>query len=132
VLAGRNGVEPLAVLQAIASGAVGRSSYAGGITTALLGIAIHIGIALVAATVFMLVASRVTELTRRPWLWGPLYGVGVWAMMYLVVLPLRWPAKFPNFEPGAIAGQLFCHLVLVGLPIGVVASRVLGSREHVR
>ena len=127
----RSGVEPIAVLQSVASGALGKSAYAGGITTALLGLAMHTGIALVAATVFMLAASRVPALTRRPWLWGPLHGLGVWAVMYLIVLPQRWPNNFPNFEPKHLAGQLFCHLFLVGLPIGIVASRVLGSRDHV-
>lgn len=125
VLAGRHGVSPTTVLQSVASGALGRSAYQGGIETALLGLAIHTGIALVAATVFMLVASRVAELTRRPWLWGPLHGLAVYAVMYLIVLPLRWPARFPTFEPEALAGQLFCHLFLVGLPIGLVAARML-------
>jgi hypothetical protein len=127
----RSGAEPLTVLQSVASGALGKSAYSGGITTALIGLAIHTGIALVAATVFMLVASRVPALTRRPWLWGPVHGLGVWAVMYLIVLPQRWPQAFPNFEPGQLAGQLFCHLFLVGLPIGIVASRVLGSRDRV-
>ena len=125
VLAGRHGRSPMAVLQSVASGALGPSAYAGGIKTALLGLAIHTGIALVAATVFMIVASHVTELVRRWWLWGPLHGLAVYAVMYLIVLPLRWTAKFPNFEPEALAGQLFCHLFLVGLPIGLVASRML-------
>ncbi|MEJ7601519.1 MAG: hypothetical protein WKG01_26680 [Kofleriaceae bacterium] len=125
VLAARHGRTPIQVLHAVASGILRNDAYAGGMTTALVGLAIHTGIALTVATLFMLVASRVRMLTRRPWLWGPLYGLGVWGVMYFVVLPLRWPANFPPTDPEAIAGQLGCHVFLVGLPIAIVASRML-------
>jgi len=106
--------------------------YSGGIVTALIGLAIHTGIALTVATTYMLVSSRASFLTRRPWVTGPLYGLIVWAVMYIGVLPLRWPKAFPNFDLRPLGEQLFCHLFLVGLPVALVASRMLRPRDHVR
>lgn len=132
VLSAFRGVDAIQVLQSVASGFLGREAYRGGAATALLGAATHLGIATTMATAYMLVASRQPRLTRRPWLWGPIFGLLMWMIMYLVVLPLRWPDHFPRFKLEATAGQLFCHLFLVGLPISFVASRLLSSREHAR
>jgi hypothetical protein len=43
--------------------------------------------------------------------------------MYGLVLPLRFGAPFPSASPVAIAKQLFAHIVLVGLTIGLVVRR---------
>jgi hypothetical protein len=48
--------------------------------------------------------------------------------MNLVVVPLRFPAAFPP-SPRGLATQLFCHIVLVGIPIAWIASRQLRSRS---
>ena len=53
----RRGTRPSVVLQSVASGALGRSAYEGGVKTAALGLAFHFLIALIAATVYYL-ASR--------------------------------------------------------------------------
>ena len=52
-----------------------------------------------------------------------LYGVGLWLVMYGLVLPLRFGVPFPSPNPPALAKQLFAHVVLVGLTIGLVARR---------
>jgi hypothetical protein len=43
--------------------------------------------------------------------------------MYGLVLPLRFGAPFPSADRLEIAKQLFAHVVLVGLVIGLVAKR---------
>src|SRR5688500_12712358 len=57
----RSGRTPAFVLQSVASGALGRRAYEGGIKTAALGLAFHFLIALGAAAVYVL-ASRVLPL----------------------------------------------------------------------
>jgi hypothetical protein len=61
------------------------------------------------------------QLKAKPVAWGVIYGLVTYAAMNLIVVPLRFGA-FPSSAVG-IASQLFCHIVLVGLPIALIARR---------
>jgi uncharacterized membrane protein YagU involved in acid resistance len=117
------GVTPIQILQSVATGLLGREAYSGGWATAVLGLVCHVLIALTAATVYVVVSRRLSVLRRRPWICGPLFGLAVFAVMRLVVLPLS--AASPGALGGwALVNQLFAHTVLVGLPIALATSRV--------
>ena len=122
LLALYRGSTPDRMLHAVASGPVpaAREWGAGG---ALLGLATHFTIMAVMAAVFVLAADRLPQLKRRPWLFGIAYGLATWAVMNLVVLPLRWPGVYPMTDVFGIVSQLFCHIVLVGIPIALIARR---------
>jgi hypothetical protein len=60
----RSGVRPIRILHSIASGLLGRASFAGGWRTATLGLALHFFIAFVIVLVFMM-ASRPLPWLRR-------------------------------------------------------------------
>ncbi|HJS73103.1 MAG TPA: hypothetical protein VJ921_02365 [Vicinamibacteria bacterium] len=120
VFAGLRGVAPIRVLQGIASGLLGRESFDGGGATALLGACIHVFISFSVVSVYSLASARLSFLTRRPWIFGPLYGLLVYLFMYRVVLPLSASAG-PKYTPVSVANQLFAHLFLVGLPAALFA-----------
>ena len=90
---------------------------------ALVGLALHFAIMAVMATVYVLAAARMPNLRARPLLGGVAYGLATWAVMNLIVLPLRWPTLFPKFDTVSLAEQLFSHVVLVGIPIALIARR---------
>ena len=86
---GTQGLNPIQVLQYIASGALGKSSFEGGIATAALGAAFHFLIAWGVAAVFVLTCQRLTVLKAHPVPAGLLYGAGVYFFMnYLDHTPL--------------------------------------------
>jgi hypothetical protein len=87
-----------------------------------LGLLVHFAIMAVIAAVYVLAARRIPALVRCWWLAGPIYGVGVWLVMYGIVLPTRFGGSLPT-EPVAIAKGLFAHCVLVGLPIAWITAR---------
>ncbi len=118
-----NGGAATRVLHAIASGVLGRSAYDGGAAAAILGLFLHFVIALGAAATFFLASRGLPALLRRPWLTGPAFGLGVWAFMYYVVLPITF--NRPNTLPAwpALANQLGIHAFGVGLPIAWFAAR---------
>jgi hypothetical protein len=60
---GTQGLNPIQVLQYIASGALGQSAFQGGLATAAVGAAFHFTIAWVAAAVFVL-ATRRSEILK--------------------------------------------------------------------
>mgnify|MGYP000670699452 CR=1 FL=1 len=128
VFFGMKGVGPTRVLHGIAAGLIGRTHATdGGIATATLGLAIHFAIGWCVAAVFFAASRRIRILIERPIVSGLLYGVAVWLVMNLVVLPLTAnpPASFPSptWLPVVIA-----HLFCVGLPIALVVR----WRERVR
>ncbi|WP_293389164.1 hypothetical protein [Phenylobacterium sp. RIFCSPHIGHO2_01_FULL_69_31] len=110
--------------QAVASGWIGGpAARDGGMAAVLLGVATHFGIALAMAAVYVLAARRVPALTARPMIAGALYGLMLYGVMYLVVLPLRWPGAFPSWQ-GAKSGLDILAHVAVGLVIAwTVSSR---------
>jgi hypothetical protein len=63
------------IFQSVAAGLIGRASFDGGWSTALLGLALHYGIALTMATTYALAAARLPVLVGRPVLLGATYGL---------------------------------------------------------
>jgi hypothetical protein len=89
---------------------------------AVLGLVVHFTLMAIMVAWFVIAARNVPALTDRPWLAGLIYGLITWAVMNLIVVPLRFPAAWPP-KPMAIATQLFAHVALVGLPTAYIARR---------
>jgi hypothetical protein len=119
------GMSPVVVYQFVASGLLGKAAFDGGATSALLGLAVHLLVAFTAAAVFVLASERLAGLRRRAVGWGLLFGVGVFAVMNLVVVPLsRIGASVPPLP--LVANGILGHALLVGLPVALAARRFLG------
>ena len=125
---------PMEVAQFWASGTLGAAAFAGGYATALLGVISHFGVSFVIAGVFILSASKLPTLRRHAILGGILYGVAVYVVMNLIVLPLS--AAPP---PGEVATPFYVlviegiigHTLTVGLPLGIIVRRNLSVKEPV-
>lgn len=120
VFFGLRGVAPIRIFQGIAAGLLGRASFQGGAATALLGAFLHFFIAFSVVLVYYLASTRVVVLRRRPWICGPAYGLAVYGVMYVIVLPLS-AALPPRHSFLHVANLLFAHLFLVGLPSALFA-----------
>src|SRR6202789_2865786 len=57
-------ISPITILQAIASGLLGKASFAGGINTALLGLVLQWAMSLIIAAIYVLAADRLPEIGR--------------------------------------------------------------------
>jgi hypothetical protein len=122
VVYGARGASPVRILQSIASGLLGVAAFQGGMGTAALGLTLHFLIATVAAWVYYLGSLRVPVLVERPVAWGALYGVAVYIVMHLVVVPLSAVPKRP-FAWGLAAIIVLVHVVCVGVPIALAVQR---------
>ena len=119
----RVGMSPERILQGIASGLLGRSSFRGGLATAALGLFCHFLIAFGAAAVYYAASHRLRVLVRRPVICGLLYGIPVYLFTNFVVIPL---SKIGPRPVGPISGVLIALVVLgvcVGLPIALAVRR---------
>ncbi|TPW16660.1 MAG: hypothetical protein FD129_681 [bacterium] len=117
---GLRGVRPIRIFQAIASGLLGKSAFAGGLSTALLGVGCHFLIATGIVGIYLLASRSFTVLARRPWVCGPLYGLVVYGMMNYVVVPLSLAANNPK-PTAVLVNGLLIHLLGVGLPAALFA-----------
>ena len=124
-----NGIPAMRLLQSVASGLLGSDAYSGGTPTAALGLTLHFAMAIAFAGAFVLASRRLPLLVRRPYLFGGLFGVGVFLFMRFVVLP--WSA-FPHpvsFKPLATTLDLLSHVFLFGIPIALAARAASPVRQ---
>jgi hypothetical protein len=124
---GLRGVAPMKIPQSIASGILGRAAYSDGVPSVLLGLAAHLFIALVWATVFVLAARSLLFLERHAVVSGLLYGAFIYAFMYHLVLPHT--NVYPRIDPSPVArsNSIAAMVFLVGLPISLANRRFAPS-----
>jgi hypothetical protein len=123
-----SGADPIRVLQFIASGAVGRdAAFAGGLPMAFLGLALHYLIAYSWTTLFFLLYPKVAILQKNKYVVGLAYGVVVWLVMNLLVLPMSQIVQREFNWAGAIKGTLIL-MFMIGLPISILANRFYKAR----
>lgn len=117
-----NGGDPLRMMQFIASGVFGTSAFSSVMPYAALGFLFHYVIALGWTLLFFYIYPKFYFLSANVVLTAVLYGVFVWAMMNLVVLPLANtpPIKFVAAKALVAAGVL---VVAIGMPLAFIASR---------
>ena len=111
------------VYQYIASGALGESAFAGGFATALLGVLFHFLISIVIAGVFILSVDRIPFLRRLAFVSALLYGFGVFIVMNMIVIPLSATPPVPAPTTPQLMMNLIDHVLVVGLPLGILISR---------
>lgn len=114
---GLRGRSPEWVLQSVASGWLGKEAFSGGLVAALIGLASHFAICIVAAGIYGATSARGALLRERWILCGALFGVFVYLFMNFVVLALSaFPFKL-TYPLSALAQGFVSHALLVGIPI---------------
>ena len=118
---------PVNVLDFIASALFGKEAFAGGIGMALTGLAAHYLIAILFAMFFYWLCPRLPWFLQRPVLAGVFYGLAVWLLMNLLVLPNSRVAVQP-LQPVPSAIGLGILILCIGLPIAIRAARYYTRR----
>jgi hypothetical protein len=116
------GVPPRRIAQSVAAGLLGEASFSGGGGTAALGLGLHFFIAGCMAVAYYLAARRWPPLRTRPLAWGALYGLGLYAVMNYVVVPLS-AAGPGSRNPLWVGLSVLVHMGLIGVPIAWLAGR---------
>jgi hypothetical protein len=118
-------VTPVTVFQYFTSAFLGLAAFAGGYTTALLGLLIHLVIAFVVAGVFILAASRIAFLRRTVFLSALVYGVAV-NIISGVLLPFTAAPKL-SVTTLALVHGLVADALFIGLPLAITVW--VGARK---
>lgn len=105
---------PQLILQSISSGLLGLASYAGGASTVLLGLILQIAMSIVIASIFAASTRRLPWLLSHPIAAGLAYGVGIFVVMNMLVVPMSAFAPRPK------------HISLIWLILNLIAMLGFG------
>ena len=115
-------VSPVRILQYIASGVLGREAFQGGAATAALGLLLHYFIAFGVVSIYFLASRWLPILAQKPFLFGPLYGIGVHLAMHYLIVPLSAVNRGGGpIQPVAMINQYLIHAFGVGLVTALFA-----------
>lgn len=110
---------PVNILLSIASGVFGKDAYEGGAMMAVSGLVFHFLIALAFALFYFLIFQHIAFLDKFKLLSGIIYGIFIWLVMNMVVLPVAF-AGMPAASPEAALLGIGIVILAVGLPIAYI------------
>jgi hypothetical protein len=99
--------------QSVAKGWYGDASFAGGLTTAAIGTAIHFAIMFAFMLTYLVAAQRIAFLRRKPLPSAIGYGLATFVVMNYLVVPLS-RAAHPIKYDGWFLTSIAVHVFLVG------------------
>ncbi|UAY55409.1 DUF1440 domain-containing protein [Arachidicoccus terrestris] len=119
---------PVRVLQFIASGLLGEKAFEQPVGPALLGLAIHFFIAFFWTVLFFVLYGQFKKVVGAPFMQGIVYGLFIWLVMNLLVLPLTHApgSEFRWFT--AIKGTIIL-IIAIGCPLAYFARSYYLKKE---
>jgi hypothetical protein len=112
---------PTFVLQYVATAIYGKSAFTGGTDIVLAGLALHYCIAYFFTALFFLIYTEIGIPTSNKILPGVIYGIFIWLVMNLLVVPLSQVPAGHIHAPQAIINALIL-IVMIGVPLSIIAS----------
>jgi hypothetical protein len=85
----------------------------------VLGVALHFVVAFGAAAVYCLASRRLPLLKEHFAVSGMFFGIAVFLVMYLVVMPLSALHYMGPYTHRTLVQGILVHMLLIGLPIGI-------------
>jgi uncharacterized membrane protein YagU involved in acid resistance len=120
-------VSVVQLMHGIAAGVFGKTTVGNSTTMALIGLGFHYVIAFSWAIGYFLVYPYIPFLRRQKIISGLLYGILVWAVMNLIVVPMSNAYHGPFSWVSAIRAAAIL-MVCIGLPISLITSRYYKSK----
>ncbi len=120
------GGAPAMILKSIASGLLGANAFRGGNDIAAMGLALHFAIMFGIVLVFWFASRKLFFMVDKAFFAGLAYGVVVFAVMNLVVLPLSAISFKPNYSVESLIMGIGVHMLCVGLPIALLIRKFGG------
>jgi hypothetical protein len=107
----------------IAGGLLGPGARNGGAATWILGLFLHFLIACSAAAIYYAASRKLTFLRDNPIVCGMFFGIAIFLVMNLVVLPLSAYHSSAPIPLAPMRKGLLIHMFFIGLPIALSVRR---------
>lgn len=118
----------LNVLKYVASGLFGKGSFSGGNGIILAGLLLHYTIAFVFTLLFFWLFPKIKVFSKNKIMTGVGYGVFVWMVMNLIVVPLSNIGMRPFDTVDAIINMLIL-IVCIGIPLSIRANNFYTKKD---
>jgi hypothetical protein len=122
------GKSPVIVFVYIASAVFGKEAYSMSQFIAVIGLLFHYLVANVFSAFYFLIYPKIKFLHWNKITNAIIYGIFVWLVMNLLVVPLSRAQHFPFNIRNAILG-VFILIICIGIPITMMASLFYRDRE---
>jgi uncharacterized membrane protein YagU involved in acid resistance len=111
---------PVVIFKYISSAAFGKEKAFSDPSMVMFGILFHFLIAYCFTILFMLIYPSLPFLSKNRLLTGVLYGIFVWSLMNLVIVPLSSIGRFPEWNIRAVV-QALILIGAIGVPLSYIA-----------
>jgi uncharacterized membrane protein YagU involved in acid resistance len=125
----QNTTTPVKILEYIASGVFKTKAYSGGIEMPVLGLIFHFCIAFSFAIFYFFLFPHIAFLKKQKIMSGILYGIFVWAIMNLIVVPLVFNLM-PRISLSTSSIAMLILIVMVGIPISLITHKYYTSKSQ--
>jgi hypothetical protein len=119
----KSGVTPDIVFKYIASGFFGKEAFAGGTSMILFGVLFHYIIATGWSILLFFLYPTLIQLLKNKFVVGIIYGIVIWVVMNLLVVPNSNVPQGKGFDLVQFAINMSILIVAVGIPISLVMHR---------
>ena len=124
----KTGKNPVTILNYIASGVFGKAAFGDNNWMPVIGLIFHYSIATIFTAFFFLIYPKFKFLSWNIVLSGLFYGIFVWVVMNLIVVPLSAISRFPSSVLQSVISCLIL-MVAIGLPAAIMAYRYYFSES---
>ncbi len=116
------------VLKYIASGVFGPDAMKGGAGMMIIGLLFHYLIVLGCVLAFYWLYPRVSVMRYNKWLTAVVYGLLVWVVTNLVIVPLSLVRRGPFNLNNALIAMLIL-IVMIGIPLSFIIGNYFDRRK---
>lgn len=123
-----NNVTPDKVLIFISSGIFGKNAFNGGVAMILFGLLAHFIIAIIFSAILYFLYPKLNLGNSNKLLTGILYGIIIWCVMNLLVVPISRTPTVPFNLVNMVVGMIIL-IVAIGLPVVYFAGKFYSKRR---
>lgn len=123
------GENPVMVFKYISSGIVGMEAFSGDTGIVVMGLLLHYVVALLFTAFFFILSHNIKSLSKHKFFTGIIYGIFIWAVMNLLVVPLSNTPKSP-FNMFNATKEMLILIIMIGLPLSFLSDRVLPIKRQ--
>jgi hypothetical protein len=123
-----NGTGPALMIKEIASGIFGKEAIEGGTLMLIWGVVFHFMIAFLFTAFLFLIYPKLAAWIKNKFVIAVLYGLFAWAVMNLVVVPLRITHQLPS-DAEEMGTTAVIVISTIGLPVALIAQRFYARKK---
>lgn len=123
----KTGKGPAGVLKFVASGVFGKDAFTNNTVMIFMGLLFHFIIAMLFTFFFFWLTAKIPGLLKIKVLTGIVYGVFIWTVMNVIILPLSNTPPLP-FKITNAAIAAFILIVCIGIPLAFLRPVISNNK----